>query len=194
MSRGLGTEQRWLLDWLDGAPNGLAAHDGAPRKSLLLDALDARYGNASAAQTVSMRRAAHTLAARGLIEVDTGGLYDQDRDQDNPRYNVRRATWLRRTPTDSEAAMETQAQARWLNGTRATRSADITPEAIATLAELYGVSEDDVWSADPRHWREREYFTHGREFFHRLEMLPGERPMCDTEAYEREVEQILGRM
>jgi hypothetical protein len=102
--------------------------------------------------------------------------------RDDRRYYVRRATWVRRMPTDAER----QAEARQSKGCWITRdsSGRITPESITALAALYGVTEEDVRAADPRHRSNKDYY--GDEFFDRLEMLPGERPAIDAEAVKQE--------
>jgi hypothetical protein len=110
MSRGLGTEQRWLLDHLASDPDG---HDeaGLPLGSLLLDVIERRYGSEpTRAQSEALRRAARTLATRELVESWTSGFdywYAADDDDTRKRWreryaHVRRVTWVRRAPSVDE--------------------------------------------------------------------------------------------
>ncbi len=78
MSRGLGPQQQWLLQYLELEPDTDRGHLG-PHWTTMHDALRDRYqGTWTRSEAESLRRAARTLHQRGFIELRASSHSAQD--------------------------------------------------------------------------------------------------------------------
>lgn len=117
MSRGPGRVQRALLDWLRTDPEGTFG-DSGPVDVSITEAARAVFGvsEPTDAQRAPIRRAAHRLAAAGLIQHNGRRGWDAQPD----RHYTRRGrqvqlseTFIQRIPTKDEQAAERKAMKRW---------------------------------------------------------------------------------